>query len=244
MFYKYLTLSILILNFIACSGPSEPETISELEDAIENRLAELEGTFGVAFKDLNNPEQTILINASERFHAASTMKTPVIVELYKRAQNGDFSVNDSIIVKNTFKSIVDGSEFSMQVSEDSEQDLYNNLNAKTSLYELAYQMITRSSNLATNILIDFLGAENVTETMRSIGADSIEVLRGVEDIKAYEAGLSNTTTPLDLMILFEEIENGSLLNEESKKAVLSILKDQQYNEMIPSKLPDDAVVAH
>ncbi|WP_020401808.1 serine hydrolase [Gracilimonas tropica] len=241
---KYLYLLLILIFGTACTTTDHPETITELEQAIESRLSGLEGTFGIAFKNLNNPDEYVFINEDERFHAASTMKTPVIVELYKRAESGEFDVQDSIVVKNTFKSIVDGSEFTMQVSEDSEQGLYEKLNAKTSLYDLAYQMITRSSNLATNILIDFLGAESVTQTMRSIGADSIEVLRGVEDIKAYEAGLSNTTTPRDLLVLFEEIEQGALLNDRSKEAIISILKDQKYNEMIPAKLPAEASVAH
>ncbi|MBO6586035.1 MAG: serine hydrolase [Gracilimonas sp.] len=241
---RSLSFLLLFCFLISCSSPQHPETLPELENLINTRVSELEGTFGISFKSLQDPDLVISINEDERFHAASTMKTPVIMELYRQAEQGRFSVQDSITVQNEFVSIVDSSTFKMSVSEDSEQDLYSLLGKKTSLYHLAYEMITRSSNLATNILIDFLDAKKVTTTMREIGADSIEVLRGVEDIKAYEAGLSNTTTPKDLRIMYEELAKGDLLTEESKQEILSILKQQKYNDMFPVKLPEDTPIAH
>jgi beta-lactamase class A len=241
---RSLPFLLLIGFLISCSSSQHPETLPELKNLINSRVSELEGTFGISFKSLQDTDLSIGINEDERFHAASTMKTPVIMELYRQAEQGRFSVQDSITVQNEFVSIVDSSTFTMSVSEDSEQDLYSLLGRKTSLYRLAYEMITRSSNLATNILIDFLDAKKVTNTMREIGADSIEVLRGVEDIKAYEAGLSNTTTPKDLRIMFEELAKGDLLTDESKQEILSILKQQKYNDMFPVKLPDDTPIAH
>lgn len=241
---RLLLILMLSLFILSCSTQKEPETINELESLIESRLSDLEGTFGISFQSLQHPELSISINENERFHAASTMKTPVIIELYKQAEEGRFSLQDSIHVHNEFVSIVDSSTFTMQVSEDSEQDLYALLGNKTSLYHLAYEMITRSSNLATNILIDFLDAKKVTATMREMGADSIQVLRGVEDIKAYEAGLSNTTTPRDLRIMYEQLVQGEMLSLESVDAIISILKDQKYNDMFPVRLPEGTPVAH
>ncbi len=239
-------LLILLLSFLclSCSPEKKPETLDELEQLIHSRLANIEGTFGISFQSLQDPEVGLAINENERFHAASTMKTPVIIELYRQAEEGRFSLQDSITVHNQFVSIVDSSTFTMQVSEDSEQDLYALLGKQTSLYQLAYEMITRSSNLATNILIDFLDAKKVTSTMREMGADSIEVLRGVEDIKAYEAGLSNTTTPGDLRIIFQELVQGDLLSQQSVDEIISILKDQKYNDMFPVHLPEGTPVAH
>ncbi len=201
MKFQYFTLVVCL--FLACSDTNRSLQLSELKEKIDLELSALEGDFAIAYKDINHPEQQILINVDERFHAASTMKTPVLIELYKRAENTDLDLHDSILIKTEFKSIVDGSPFSMEVSEDSEKDLYRNLNKNTTFYNLAYEMITRSSNLATNILIDYLNAEQVTSTMRDLGADSINVLRGVEDLKAYRQGLSNTTTAKDLLVIFE-----------------------------------------
>ena len=112
------------------------------------------------------------------------------------------------------------------------------------LYTLAYEMITRSSNFATNVLIDYLDAEKVTSTMRDLGADSIEVLRGVEDLKAFRQGLSNSTTAIDLLVIFEQLASDTLVNEHANKEMISILKDQKHNDMISAKLPEGTAVAH
>lgn len=231
----------LILYLSACSpDPSLPGLSTE----IEKEFSGLEGNFAVVFESLQDSTLSVYINADERFHAASTMKTPVMIELFKRADRGELTLQDSIPVTNTFKSIVDGSPFTMEVSEDSEKGLYAKLGQKEKLEELNYQMITRSSNLATNILIDFLGAGSVTRTMRDMGADSIEVLRGVEDIKAYRAGLSNSTTARDLAVMYREIGLNTLMSDSLNRKMIRVLKDQKYNDMIPAMLPEPAEVAH
>jgi len=239
-----LYVLIVGLVFISCTSNQPRKNINTLSNAIEQQISTLEGTFAVVYQDINDSTQQIMINPDERFHAASTMKTPVLIELYKRAHSGEFDIRDSIQVINQFKSIVDGSPFTMEVSEDSEKDLYTNLNRETSLYHLAYEMITRSSNLATNILIDFLDAQKVTATMRELGADSIEVLRGVEDLKAYRQGLSNSTTARDLFVIFEHLSSGTFISKEANEEMLNILKDQKYNDMISAKLPEGTKVAH
>lgn len=221
-----------------------PEKNADLKLGIQERLQELEGDFAVAFKSLDDTSQTILINEREMFHAASTMKTPVMIELFKQAKAGQFALDDSILVKNEFRSIVDSSHYSMDVSEDSEGELYKQIGQKRTIRQLITDMITMSSNLATNILIEKAGAQNVTQTMRSYGADSIMVLRGVEDIKAYERGLSNRTTALDELIIYERLGRGQAVNKEASRAMIEILKQQKFNEMIPARLPDDVAVAH
>ncbi|MBO6570972.1 MAG: serine hydrolase [Balneola sp.] len=242
MKFHYFTLVLCL--FIACTEANKSLQLNELKEKIDLELSALEGDFAIAYQDINYPEQQILINVDERFHAASTMKTPVLIELYKRAENTDLDLSDSILIKTEFKSIVDGSPFSMEVTEDSEKDLYRNLNKNTTFYKLAYEMITRSSNLATNILIDYLDAKKVTSTMRDLGADSINVLRGVEDLKAYRQGLSNTTTARDLLVIFEHLSSDTLISKEANKEMIEILKDQVYNDMISAKLPEGTEVAH
>jgi beta-lactamase class A len=105
-------------------------------------------------------------------------------------------------------------------------------------------MITMSSNLATNILIEKVGAENITATMRSYGADSIQVRRGVEDIKAFEQGLNNRTTARDESLIYLHLANGEAVNREASEEMINILKQQHFNEMIPAGLPDGVEVAH
>jgi len=234
---------LLILMLGACSQKSV-KSVVDLKDEINQKLTSLEGDFAVAFKNLSNSEQSLFINEREMFHAASTMKTPVMIELFKQAEEGKFSLDDSIIVKNEFRSIVDSSRYQMDISEDSEGQLYNAIGQKRSIRRLITDMITMSSNLATNILIEKVGAPNVTGTMRSYGADSIKVLRGVEDIKAFERGLSNRTTAYDEAITYERLGKGEAVSEEASQQMIDILKRQHFNEMIPAQLPEEVTVAH
>ena len=241
----YLIISFLILLiFSSCRQSKTTTTLNQLKRQIQTKLDSLDGTFAVAFKSLDDSSQTLLINEKEMFHAASTMKTPVMVELFKQAEAGNFSLDDSILVKNEFRSIVDSSRYRMDMGEDSADSLYGAIGQKRTIRQLMEGMITQSSNLATNILIEKVGAQNVTQTMRSYGADSIRVLRGVEDIKAYERGLNNRTNAYDLMLLFEKIGRGQAVSQKALQAMIDILKKQHFNEMIPALLPDEVEVAH
>src|SRR5687768_1260914 len=117
---KLIFISIVLsLSLFSCG-----EKNKAFEEEIKNELAKQAGVYGLAFKDLTTGEE-IFINEHEIFHAASTMKTPVMIEVFKQANEGRFSLSDSIVIKNTFKSIVDGSEFSLDSAEDSEQKLYS-----------------------------------------------------------------------------------------------------------------------
>jgi len=219
-------------------------TLTQLEADIKAEFAKTEGDFAIAFRNLQAPEEELLINANESFHAASTMKTPVLLEVYKQAGAGTFDLDDSLVVKNEFKSIVDSSLYSLSPEDDSYSLLYEQVGQSQSIRDLSYNMIIASSNLATNIVIELVGAQNVTQTLRDMGANDIEVLRGVEDIKAYRAGLSNSTTAHDLMLMFEQIAQGKAVSEEASQEMIDILLDQKFNKMIPAKLPDDVKVAH
>ncbi|WKN46238.1 serine hydrolase [Tunicatimonas pelagia] len=241
MLFRFLPLGLLIC--LACAQPS-PSTLVEVEQIIQGRLNEVEGDFAVAFQSLDNPEEQLLMNAREEFHAASTMKTPVMLEVYKQAEAGELSLDDSVLVKNEFFSIVDSSAYSLSPDDDSYSKLYEQIGTKQSLRDLVYHMIISSSNLATNIVIEAVGAENATQTLRGLGANDIQVRRGVEDGKAYRQGLNNTTTAHDLMIMFKAIAEHRVVSAEASQAMIDILLDQRFNEMIPAQLPDDVRVAH
>jgi beta-lactamase class A len=237
---KTLLLFPLIVLF-ACSGPEKNPKLRALEDEIHSLMQATEGDFGLAFRMLDDSGRELLINETEVFHAASTMKTPVMIELFKQAAAGELDLQDSIYIVNEFKSIVDGSPFSMDLGVDSQEGLYERIGEKATIYELMYQMIIKSSNLATNILIDLVDAKNVTQTMRDLGAKDIQVLRGVEDLKAFEAGLSNSTTALDMLRIMEAIARG---NVEGSKEMVQILSDQYFKDLIPKLLPADVKIAH
>jgi beta-lactamase class A len=240
--YRRKVSALFPIIILLCSC-SQPMTLQTVKDQVTERLSKEPGIFAVAFKDIGTGEE-ILINEKEKFHAASTMKTPVMIEVYKQAAEGKFSLNDSITIRNEFKSIVDSSIFSLSPEDDSDKELYKHVGEKRTLSALVYDMIIVSSNLATNMVIELVNAKNVTQTMRTLGADSIQVLRGVEDSKAFEKGLSNTINAYDLMIIFEKIASGKTVSPEASEAMIKVLLDQRFNEIIPARLPKEVKVAH
>ena len=216
----------------------------ELQNKIASIFEENQGDIAIAFKNISGEKDSILINGHEDFHAASTMKTPVMIEVFKQASEGKFSLQDSLVIKNDFKSILDGSSYSMELGRDSGEHLYEQIGQKRSIEALVTDMIIYSSNLATNIIIELVDAKNVNKTMREMGAMDINVLRGVEDMKAYEAGLSNSTTAYDLMLIFEALANGKAVNAEADKEMLHILQQQKHTDLIPALLPENLKIAN
>jgi beta-lactamase class A len=167
-----------------------------------------------------------------------------MIELFKQQKEGKLDLNDSVLLKNEFKSIVDSSLYSMDIGDDSDDVIYGKIGTVVTLNDLIYPMITVSSNLATNVLIELVGAKNVTATMRDLGANKIEVLRGVEDQKAYDLGLSNSTTAKDLLMIMKAVDENTAGTEADCEQMIAIMKDQQFNEIIPFYLPKEVTVAH
>ena len=239
--WKALIFALFILCIMACNNSTK--SLTKLKYQIEKKLAIDSTIFGVAFKNLATDE-TIFINEKIPFHAASTMKTPVLIELYRQAATGSFSLNDSVSIKNEFRSIVDGSSYSLDSTDDSELDLYKNLSKQTTIADLAYKMIILSSNLATNMLIEKVSADSVMKTMKKMGANDIKVLRGVEDTKAFEKGLNNSTSAFDNLIIFEQLAKEKVVSAKASQEMTKILLDQKFNEIIPALLPANVKVAH
>ncbi len=215
-----------------------------LLDRIEARVAQERGAqVGLAYVDLASGD-TLFLNADTSFHAASTMKVPVMIELFRRATTGSFRMNQGLLLVNQFGSIVDGSPYALDVNSDSDSTLYHRVGERVPVDTLLRLMITRSSNFATNTLITLVGADEVTRTMRSLGAQRIQVLRGVEDGKAFDKGLNNTTTARDLAIILRAIEEGRAASPAATREMLGILLAQEFNEKIPAGLPPGTRVAH
>ena len=239
-----LILLFFFGNTVTGQNKIHISNLSTLKEKLENEIQVSKGIFAIAFKEIGNEDNIIIINGDEVFHAASTMKTPVMVEVFRQSIIGRFSLDDSIVVRNEFKSIVDGSTYSLDVKDDGDDKIYSLIGKKRKIYDLVYDMITVSSNLATNLLIDLVEPANVTRTMKEYGLEKIKVLRGVEDIKAYELGLNNTVTANDLMKLFELIATNKILNERSCNEMIKILLDQKFSDKIPKYLPTNVKVAH
>jgi beta-lactamase class A len=146
------------------------------------------------------------------------MKVPIMIELYRQADAGLLKLDDQLPVRNEFHSIVDGSVYTMDVSDDSDAEVYKATGKTMTLSDLCEAMITVSSNFAANLLIERLGAKNVQATVERLGGQGVVVLRGVEDQKAFDKGLNNTTTARGLSVLFQKLASGTAVSVRASDA--------------------------
>ena len=218
--------------------------VRRLESTLEEISRASGARFGIWFKDLSTG-LSLSQNPSLVMHAASTMKTPVLLELLRRVDAGTVKLSDELPVKNEFKSLVDGSPFSIGLEEnDGPTAAY--LGKSATIGFLAREMIVRSSNLATDILLAFLGPAEVQKFTDELGAPTVKVRRGVEDLKAFEKGLNNETDAAGMGAVMEAVVRTPKLSAAAKAKAWEILAGQTFNEEIPAGLhpQSGAVVAH
>jgi beta-lactamase class A len=244
---QLLTVTALTCLTCVCNPaaiPAQGPRTDKLRADIEQRIGAVPGAeVAVSFRDLGSAE-TLDLRPDVDFHAASTMKIPVMLEVLRSAEAGRISLDQGILLVNQFHSIVDGSPYALSANDDSDSSVYLRIGHRVPVRELMERMIVRSSNLATNALIALVGAEQANATAHALGATHIRVLRGVEDGKAFEAGRNNTTTSADLAILLERIERGEALRPESARLMKEVLLRQEFNDEIPAGLPKGTPVAH
>ena len=215
-----------------------------IREQIQARIARAPNALvGVAYIDLGRSD-SIFINADSVMHAASTMKVPVMLRLYREADEHSLSLDRKILLVNQFTSIVDGSRYSLDSAVDGDTAMYHYVGDSVSVRDLIRHMITRSSNLATNTLIALANADSVNAMMRSFGATRMRVLRGVEDQKAFDAKLNNSSTAHDLAMLLRALETGRAASPRATTEMRDVLMAQEFNEKIPAGLPKGVPVAH
>src|SRR6185295_15582257 len=110
---------------------------------------------GIAFWDSETTLQWAY-NADEYFHAASTMKLAVLLGVFRQVSRGELALDAPVHVRNRFTSIVNQEPFMLDLGRDADPDVYGHLGKTMSVRDLAFWMITKSSNLATNLLVDIV----------------------------------------------------------------------------------------
>src|SRR5215467_5811081 len=237
--------ALLIVSMMVCEAPalSQNEKLTAAESTIAARIKASGADVALYFRTLDGKTEWS-IEPDEVFHAASTMKLAVMIELFREVKEGKVRLTETLVVKNEFRSIVDGSLYRLSAEDDSDRGLYQAEGQARSLSDLCELMITVSSNLATNLLIEKLGVENIRAAVHALGADGVQVLRGVEDGKAFEQGKNNTTTARGLGTLLAAIAREESVDAAASRQMIEILKRQRFNEGIPAGLPVGIAVAH
>ena len=184
------------------------------------------------------------VNGEEWFHAASTIKVPVLLGVYAAIESGRLQQRSRVHVRNRFLSVATGAPYRVEAQRDANTAVHAAIGRTMKVSELAHHMIVTSSNLATNLLVDIVGLDEIRKTLRALSLPGIELLRGVEDEDAWRAGINNRVTALGLVSALRLIEEGLAVSAEASREMLDILHQQEFRSGIPAGLPDDARVAN
>lgn len=217
--------------------------MTQLENFISQSSQFKDKTISIAVHDLQTQKE-ILINADEMMRPASTVKAPVMMEVFHQARAGLLSLDEQLKISNSFKSIVDHSEFALDTADDSESTLYKRIGETESIRELTRLMIARSSNLATNILMEKIGASRVDIFIKELGIMGMTVIRGLEDKKAYQMNLNNSASARSSTHMLRLIAEGKVVSKQACDEMIQIMLGQEFNESIPALLPASVRVAH
>jgi beta-lactamase class A len=238
----------LVLGLLVPLRPAAAQAVRPSADSVrrlmQTRAAQLPGAeIGVAIHDLASGRR-LELNGDVVFHAASTMKVPVLIDLLREVDAGRLRLDQPLLLVNAYHSIVDGSPYQLDATDDSDSLVFARVGEFVPIRWLAQRMITHSSNLATNALIAILDPARTTRTMTGFGARHTLVLRGVEDGVAYRAGRNNVTSANDLAAILTALERGAAASPASTQVMREFLLQQVFREQIPAGLPPDTKVAH
>jgi beta-lactamase class A len=183
------------------------------------------------------------MNADRRFHAASTIKVAILLAIGKAIDDGRIRPGDTLHIRNRFLSAVDRTPFRIDAESDGYPQLHRLVGRTAKISDLAEWMIVSSSNLATNLLLDYITVEEAQRLLRDAGVNGVDLRRGVDDRKAHDQEFNNETTAAGLLDLFASLR-GDFLSKASRDRAINILLQQRFNSMIPAPLPGHASVAH
>src|SRR5438105_966916 len=184
-------------------------------------------------------------HADRWFHAASAIKVPILLGVFAAIDRGELLPHSRVHVRNRFLSVVENIPFRVESGRDSNSAVHNAIGKMMRVDELAYHMITTSSNLATNLLLGVIGPDSVTQTLRQLHVDEgIDLKRGVEDELAFDNRINNLVTANGLLRILVMLSEGKAFSTALSRRMMDILHGQEFNQGIPARLPKAARVAH
>jgi beta-lactamase class A len=219
------------------------------ERVLTSQIAKIEEesgakAIGVALHDAETGLE-LHYKADRWFHAASTIKVPILLGVFAAIDRGDLLPHSRVHVRNRFLSVVESLPFRVESGRDANSAVHNAIGKMMRVDELAYHMITTSSNLATNLLLGVIGPDSVNRTLKELDVDDgIELKRGVEDELAFDKGISNMVTADGLLRILVLLSEGKAFSPALSRRMMDILHGQEFNQGIPARLPKGARVAH
>lgn len=198
---------------------------ADVTAAIEHEFATFAGTGGLLAKNLDTGEE-IRVNADAETATASTIKVPILIELFRRVEAGEFDLEDRLPASEAARTPGSGILRELTVG------------VELSIRDHATLMIVVSDNTSTNVLIDLLGIEAINRTMAEFGFPRTRLVNRIDfPVIGPDARNLAVTTPADLAGIMAALATGAILSDESRAAILDIMRRQHYLDMVPRYLP-------
>ena len=227
-----VTWNCLTFSLLTCSLYG-----GDLEGALEKRIAQSPARVYLAAKNLTTGK-IVELRGNEKVRTASTIKLPLLVEIYAEASEGKLKLDEELIMREA--DMVSGSGVLRELTAGT----------RLKLRDIANLMIVVSDNTATNMLMERVTANAVNARMDKLGLPATRLMRKIrgdgtqlkaaqgwskageiEDNKKFGIGSS---TALEMLRLLELLAEGKL---PGSKEMIAILKRQQYNDGLGRKLP-------
>ncbi len=205
-----------------------PGPLADLKLKLASASVHAPGHIALEIKDLATGYATS-INPYANMPAASTIKIPVMVEVFRQMAAGAFDLNHVMHLQPSDRDWGWGDLAGAPTGT-----------ART-VNQLLRVMIEQSDNTATNMLIRLVGRVRINLTMETLGLETTRLgdyIRSDGDIRTLR------TSPHDMTWLLESIARAQLVDEWSSREMLAILTGQTHNGLIPAPLPRGLAIAH
>jgi beta-lactamase class A len=221
-------------------GSSQTEALSAAVDSVRK-----DGIVSVVARVSGEEDPRVSIEPDARHYSASIMKLPILIAAHRLVEQDRLDLGRPVTVRNEFESRNPGHRFSLDREEDSDPATWAALGAEVSLGELVHRMVIVSGNLATNLVLDEVGSDEVKAVLADAGcSERTTIVRGIEDYPARDAGIDNLITADDMARLVVALADGRLAGAGATAACEQTLLAQEYRNGIPAGLPDGLTVGN
>jgi beta-lactamase class A len=232
-------LALLCAKKVWAQLPSDRPKESSARGQVEQLIQQTGAQVAVAFRSLDG-SQDLFLHADEAFPAVpATIQVPVMIELYAEAQSGTLHLSDTVVVHNSFHSLVDGVTYQLDPKNDPDPGLYNSIGRPVTLQDLCEHMVARNSSLAADLLIEKLGVPRVRQRIEALHANGIELFRGLEPSKASDTKPENETTARAMLELLWALAKGQQANDDSSKQMMGMIARAAFEHAPTAGMPSD-----
>ena len=203
----------------------------KLESDLEIVAEDFPGVMGIGIRDLEKSDE-ILVNGDEVFPIGSSIKIPVLIEFFRKAETGLIKPEEQLTLQEEHK--IGGSGVLQELQPGQ---------VSMSLLDYATLMIKVSDNVATNILIDLVSMADVNKTLKGLGLEKTKRQRKMIDIEAAKVGREHIATPKEMVKLMDFLYKGENLSPYVRENTLTIMKKPKQ-AAIRASVPDNIAVAN